>query len=640
MAATISRRTRLTSITLAAVLAAVPAVGQPTAAQADTAGVAVLGSVTVAAGETWVVPRTVHLRSLTIAVGGAVVAPAGYSLTLTVDRVETGQSLTETGGAVTQIVAGTYRGRIVLTVAEANPVAWQTLTFPFRQALYVAATGVVDAKSVRDAVSGGRVTAEAATDVRITSTGDAFNGVYLKDGDYQLVRPTISLSGNGRSDFVGYGAAVVATGADTRLVVDGATITNQGSVRTGVVADGGSNVIVKNSRIHTGDGVLPAGYQSTVDLTYMQQAPWMLGIVGNVRATNLLGVDTRASYINSKISAEGWGVLSTDTGQNGQLTAINSTIGTGGEGYGSYAIGNATERFLGSRFDVDTYAAINRGGSIYYGDSTRAAVSDLNSQLELGLSPRELAALPVRNTIVNSQRWGVMWHGAGTVDVSGGTRINTALATFLDKGQQVGITVDGSRGARLNPANGIILQMMEDDDPGPQFVNGKLVNTGVYHEPTGEPSRIDSFDVTAVHQQDAAATFADITLRGNFFNGIRGGATGKNMVLTFADSRITGVISATATRHAVDTITAADYLQLGQITNTAHPIVNNGVIVTLNGTSRWTVTGTSYLSKLTIGAAAAVTAAPGHRVSMTVDGVPTAITPGITYTGAIVVTTS
>jgi len=629
----LGRRTRLTGIILAAVLAAVPAVARPALAAPP-------GSVTVDSGETWVVPQTVQLRSLTIAPGGAVVAPAGYSLTLTVDHVETGQALTETGGAVTRILAGTYRGRIVLTVAEANPVAWQTLTFPFRQALYVGANGVVDAKSVRDAVVGGRVTAGAATDVHITSTGEAFDGVYLKDGAYSLVRPTIALSGNGRSDFVGYGAAVVATGADTRLVVDGAKISNQGSVRTGVVADGGSNVIVKNSRIHTGDGVLPAGYQSTVDLTYMQQAPWMLGIVGNVRATNLLGVDTKASYINSSISSEGWGVLSTDTGQDGQLTAINSTIGTGGEGYGSYAIGNATERFLGSRFNVDTYAAINRGGSIFYGDSTRAAVGNLNSQLDLGLSPNELAALPVRNTVINSERWGVMWHGAGTVDVSGGTQINTKRATFLDKGQQVGITVDGSRGARLNPANGILLQMMEDDDPGPQFVDGKLVNTGVYHEPVGEASKAASFDVTAAHPQDATATFSDITLRGDFYNGIRGGATGKNMVLTFDDSRITGVVSASVARHAVDTITAADYLQLGQVTNTVHPIVNNGVIVTLNGTSRWTVAGTSYLSKLIVGTGAKVTAAPGHRVSITVDGVPTAIVPGTTYTGAIVVSSS
>lgn len=47
----------------------------------------------------------------------------------------------------------------------------------------------------------------------------------------------------------------------TRLVVDGAEIDNRGAVRTGVIARGGANVIVKNSRIHTHEGVLPADYQ-------------------------------------------------------------------------------------------------------------------------------------------------------------------------------------------------------------------------------------------------------------------------------------------------------------------------------------------------------------------------------------------
>jgi len=43
------------------------------------------------------------------------------------------------------------------------------------------------------------------------------------------------------------------------------------------------------------------------------------------------------------------------------LTAVNSTLSiTGEDGYGSYAIGNATEKFLGTTFNVATYATINR----------------------------------------------------------------------------------------------------------------------------------------------------------------------------------------------------------------------------------------------------------------------------------------
>ena len=289
------------------IAAAITIVAAPGIAQATPAKGSGCGQLQVASGETTLVETTTCLRTLTIAEGGTITAPDGYSLSLTVNGVETGSALTETGGATTAIQAGTYRGRVVLTVAEANPVAWQTVTFPFRQALYVDASGLVETKSVLAAVRNGKAGDTSATDVDISSTGESFNGVYVTGTTYNLIRPEITLTGNGRSDFVGYGAAVTATGSDTTLVMDGARIDNEGVVRAGVVADGGSNVIVKNSTIHTGNGTLPEDYQATVDTTYMQQAPWMLGIIGNVRATNLVGDNTQAAYISSDISSDGWG---------------------------------------------------------------------------------------------------------------------------------------------------------------------------------------------------------------------------------------------------------------------------------------------------------------------------------------------
>ena len=637
-------RRRSRTRVIAPLLAATSLVLVPTAARAASADCPRLD---VAAGTTTVIPATMRLCSLSVPAGAMLAAPAGHSLSLTVDGVETGSALTETGGTTTAIQPGLYRGRIVLEVTDENLIPWQSLTFPFRQGLYVGVNGVDPAKSVTSAVTGGAVTATSARDIAIRSTGEAFNGVYVNGAPYTLLRPQITLQGNGRSDFVGYGAAVTATGTSTKLVLDGAQIANSGVVRTGVVATGGSNVVVKNSRISTQNGTLPTGYQSTVDLAYMEQAPWMLGIVGNVRATNLLGDNTKASYINSSISSQGWGVLSTDTGSNTRLTAINSHIATtGDEGYGSYAIGNATEQFLGSRLDVQTYAAINRGGTIHYGDSTPSAVASLNSTLGLGLTPAELAAIVPQATVINSARWGVMWHGAGSVAIDGHTQLISQRASFLDKGQAVDISVDGSQGARVVSKNGTIVQVMEDDDPGPVFVDGKLVNAGVYTEPTGTPTKVDTFDVTAAHSDDAVATFTDTSLTGDFYNGIRGnnppgpfgpGLQGKNLVLTFDGSRITGALTASTTAHNQSTITAADYQQIGVVTNTASPVVNNGVVVDLTDNSTWTVTKTSYLSKLTVSADSSVRAPKGKVLSVTVDGVPTVITPGQTYTGAITV---
>ena len=540
-----SRRLFLGAFALVAVAPAVsrlPRLLAPADAATGTAG-----QITVGSGQTYVVQQTTRVHEVSIAPGGTLAAPAGYSLTMTVNGVETGSVLTETGGTDTAIAPGTYRGDVVLTVAVATPVPWQALSFPFRQGLYISDAGPVAAS--------------------------------------------------------------------------------------------------KNSSIQAWNGVLPAGYQATVDLTYMENAPWMLSISGNVRSTVLLGEQSTAAYINSAISSEEWGVLSTDSGSDCQLIAINSTVAnTGPDGYGTYAIGNATEWILGCQFDVGTYATINRGGAVYYGDSTPDAVAQHNADLGLGLTAQELAAILARPTVVNSRRFGFMWHGAGSLDISGGTVVNSKEATFLDKGQQIAITVDGARGARLNPRNGILMQIMENDDPGPVMVDGVLLNDGVYTEPTGDPVKVDSFDVSAVHSTDATASFTDIALRGDFFNAIRGGSTamgspgGLNMALSFTRCRVAGVISATQAHHAVSTITSANWQQLGEVTNEVQPIINNGVLVTLGSGSVWSVTGACYLSKLDIAADAAVTAAGRGRVQMTVDGTVTAITPGQTYTGAIVLT--
>ncbi|MCI3279311.1 hypothetical protein [Streptomyces cylindrosporus] len=629
----ITRRSLLIAGTAATAGALLVPAGSATAAPTATGK-----QITVGSGETYELSATTRVSRLTIAEGGRITAPDGYSLSLTVDGVETGQLLTETGGTATLIQAGTYRGDVVLTVATANEVTYETLTFPFRQALYVGADGVDRDRSVLAAVLGGRLTDTLARNVSVTSTGECFDGVFVQDATYTLERPTISLTGNGRCDFAGYGAAVVGDGSATKLVVDGARISNKGVVRTGVISNDGANVVVKNSTVRCRNGVLPSDYQATVETPYMESVPWMLGLDGNVRATNLIGKNSRATYLNSTVFSETWGALSVEGGSGLKLTAVNSHVGnTGAYGYGTYAIGDATVRVLGSRFDVGSYATIIAGPAavVHYGDSTKDAVAALSTELELGLTAAELAAIPARSTVVNSGHFGYMFFGAGQLTLDGGTVVNSERATFLNKGQQTTISVDGSQGARLNPRDGIILQMIELDDPGPVNVNGKMMNVGVYTEPTTDPAKDSTFDTTAVHTTDGAATFTSIAVRGDFYNGMR---TGKNMVLTFEDSTVEGVISATKAKHRVATIDSSTYYELGIVTNTVQAAVNNGAIVRLNSGSTWTVTGTSHLTSLTLAADAAVTAPRGRTVKLTVDGTETALAAGQSYTGDLVLT--
>ncbi|MFC7260610.1 hypothetical protein [Streptomyces lutosisoli] len=627
----VTMRSRVRALIAVGSVVAAPALLAPATAHAATPAAAARRRKTVASGETWEVAAITRLDELVLEDGSVLTAPEGYSLSLTVNGVETGSVLDGTYGWTTVIAAGVYRGDVVLTPAAEHLESFAGATFHLRQAVYVGAHGVVTENSVLSGVRGGRLTDAYARSVSLTSTGEAFNGFFVAAGaSYTLEDPRIAFDGNGRLDFASYGAAVTGAGAGTRLVVDGADIDNRGAVRTGVIARDGASVIVKNSRIHTREGVLPDDYEPGFGAN-MMTVPWMLGLSGNVRATNVLGNNTTATYLNSRVSSEAWGVLSTDSVRNSVLATVNCTVTiTGDSGYGTYADGGSQQDvFLGTRFDVATFAAISTGGSVAFADSTREAVAALNTAADLRLSERELAAIDPRPSVVSSRGFGVMWHSGdgGRVEISGGTRFTTAETMFLDKGKQMSIVVDGSQGARLHAGNGVLVQIMETDDPGSM--------TGVYTEPTGDPARNTGFDTTTEHTADATASFTDISLTGDFYNAMR---TGKNLISTFRRSRVEGVISSSTSRHAVATITSAEWQQINHVTNTPTPAINNGVIVKLGAGSVWTVTGTSYLTKLVVDADASVLAPPGKSLTLTVDGTDTTLTPGTTYTGALTLT--
>ena len=103
----------------------------------------------------------------------------------------------------------------------------------------------------------------------------------------------------------------------------------------------------------------------------------------------------------------------------------------------------------------------------------------------------------------------------------------------------------------------------------------------------------------------------------------------RNLGLTFENATITGVISAAKALHRVEKVSKENCEELGEVINTAQPVVNNGVIVVLKPGAVWNVTGTSYLSSLTIEEGATLSG------QITVNGQTVAAG---TYTGAITVT--
>jgi hypothetical protein len=517
--------------------------------------------------------------------------------------------------------------------------------YQYRQALYLDVKGVDYDKSVLAAVRGKKPAGFEFGDIEIksvgtlykdaTSTGGTgFNGIYIAGGDYKLKNVKIDFFGDGRSDFMGYGSAIVATGKDTKLVLDKVNINTQGVVRAGLIVKDGSKVIVKNSNITVKNGVLPNGYVATMDTSQMRSTLWISGMTGNVRATSLMGTST-ASYINSNISSEGWGILSTDGTSGAYLNAINSKlITTGSEGYGSYNDPDAHVAYYGCEFDMATFASAIGSGDVYYGDSSSETVKSLNEKFDLGLTADELKSITAKPTIINSRKYGVMWHRSGNpLKVDGGTVFNTAKTTFIVSGVPAVINMDGSKGAKIITGNGIIMQVASDDQPA------DMSSAGSYEEPTTAPKPIAGFDNSSA---DGAATanFSNIDLKGNFYNSAGWGKlTDKlNMALNLSKSSITGVISASESHHPSPKITVANLGEFHSLTDTVRPAVNNGVIVNLINGSKWTVTGTSYLTKLALDGSSSVTAPKGSSVLMTVNGNKTDIKPGQTYTGAIALT--
>ena len=551
------------------------------------------------------------------------------SVTLTVDGVER------------DLVSGTYTGHVVLTVTEKNPVEYAkgNMTHEFRQAAYIDENGLVEEKSVLAAVEGGSVSDVAADGITVVSQGEAFNGVYVAGGEYVIRNSEFDFTGDGGNDFAGYGSAVMATGEGTRLTLEDSHIRTEGVVRTTLTPANGANVIVKNSVLEANEGVLPEDYVPNTSLGYMKSVPWMLGLSGNNRATNMLGANTQETFIGSTVSTGGWGILSVDDCSAVKLTGINSRFFTTGiAGYGCYGIGNAIDRFYGCDFDVATYAAImTGGGSVYFGDSTPENIASLNEELDLQLTSEEMTVIESKGSHLKTGGSAIMIFDAagGSAEMGGSTVVEAGRAVFLTRSGVAEINVDGSEGAELHSDIGVILQMIDLDKAQRENIEVDGVTYSVYPGPWSEPyasyEEIElsaSAEPTEATSRDVVANFSNIELEGDFYNGTTGAGTVQNLQLTLDNATVDGVISASFAQHEKAELYPEDWQCIGVVENTVYPAVNNGVILTLEDGAVWNVAGESWITSLTIDEASTVNGI------VTVDGKEIALDPG-TYTGEI-----
>lgn len=592
------------------------------------------GSKSIAASETWVVSGITNLTNLTIAKGATIKAAEGYSLTMTVDNVETG------------INPGTYSGKVVLTPTK-NIFRDN---YYFRTAVAIENGKYVADKSVASAVAAGTVTDASAKDVKITSVGEKFNGIMVT-GDsrfsYSIINPVINFTGNGANDFVGYGAGIMTDGK-AEVTIENAKINNRGVVRTAIYVGGDSIAKINNSYIEVYNGKLPDGYEFSVAPGKMMEVPWMLGVTGNLRATNLTGNGT-AYYTNTYFKVQGWGALSTDNvSTTPRLYATKCTVDVTESGYGAFTLGTNISTFSNCTFNVKDYGIISQDGSSVFTDGT----------------------------VVNSQRFGAMYWGSGAkLTIDKGSVFNTKSTAIQLKGGATDIVVDN---AKLNPANGIILQMIANDDPnqmggggGPGGMPGAPGGAPGGAPQGGAPGGMPSGGGApggaggapggpggagggmpgggpggagggSAAGKDINAAFSNMTLTGDIINA---NTASSALTVTFKNATVTGAITTAKATHtlgpkgeAVDMKHPELYYLIGDVKNTYCATDDKkGVTVSLDGKSVWSVDKTSYLTELTIAADGSITSPKGSKVTMTVDGVAKEIKAG-TYKGKIVLT--
>jgi hypothetical protein len=590
-------------------------------------------------GATWVVDKTTELSSLTVPEGATIAASKGHSLTLTVDGVETA------------IQPGIYKGKVVLSVADDIPVAAGGPPGPpvsLRTALYINDGKIRPEKSVLAALKDGQVTDTEAKNISIASKSERFNGIIV-DGDskFTLSDSTINFDGMGGGDSIG--AAIVATGkADVTLNHD--TIISKGALRSDLFVSGHATVHVNDSTIEAYNGIVPEGAKGGGNPMGIG-VPWMLGLNGNVRATNVIENGT-VYYNNSHFKSQGWGVLSTDGPTHIRMYVTNSTIDNLESGYGAFTIGDCLDTFSDDTFNVVDVGLIVTG----FG-----------------------SALITDGTVINSRRFGLMMHTNdgkfGSITVNKGSQINSRSTAFEIKGRGVKIDVDD---AKIFPGNGILIEAIPGDDP---YVGGfgtkakhdavldgtpgseEVISTSAgsvasVTEAPGAPGatpipgatseapasmdggfgKADLNDSGGKMSGPVIATFKDVTLNGDIVNArtFQGG-----MEIALEKASLTGAITtANAVLAAHQTPTGGPtkeiYYMMGEVKNIYAPTNEHyGLKVSVDGASKWTVDQTSYLTEFNVAEGATVSAPKGFSLTMTVNGAETPVKAG-SYAGKIV----
>ena len=591
---------------------------------------------------TWLITETVRYTKLHICERAVLKSPEGTFLTLTVN------------GVGRDIKPGTYQGDVVLSVTNAYAMGPHGLmkanqiSRDFHTAVVLEDGKVAEDKCVAALLADGSVTGEKVEGLTLYSNEECFNGI-LVTGDTECVIKdvTVGFEGFGDNDFLGVGSAVAAID-HSKVTIEDCDFTVNGVTRCAIHAGGDSHVTVRNTRVTN----------QSPDTHWLGSFTWQLGVRGSNRLVQLTD-NANVTYDNCDLKSNGWGVCSIDgTWESCRLVIKDSRMELSGprsHGYGAFCIGENEVIFDNCDVKVNGYPLMLMG-------------------------MEGLGKSTIQNSRIRGRHFGVfvVSDDNSVLDIKGSDFV-TGKSALCIKGSSTIINVEKTS---MKPGNGTIVQLMDTEESG--------MNVSAFHVPVGvEDTAMPERDLSTVSPtEDVTLNFIDCQLEGNLYNsttnirayrnneigtmgefhdtiiGIRrrpdGGADNgammepvrarhngddlrgpKNMGVNLKGSQITGIISSAgqAYREGLTRIDESNREELPNVTQWAAPTVNNGVVVSLDSGSAWTLTGTCYITGLTLADGAVLKAAGGKRLSMTVDGVETPVQSGA-YIGKIVLSVS
>ena len=460
--------------------------------------------------------------------------------------------------------------------------------YEYSAALYVTAEGIDEEKSSTERIASGAYDASSSDGIVIEDTQSGDNGIIVVDADYVISNTEINLltdaDGSDTCDFSGRGSAIAVYGSEASVTIEDSTIHTAGVATMPIFADDGATLTIKNSALQSDGGTLNADYLNTPDQALMVAPPWILGIMGTSRGSNMMGDNTTTNVIDSETSAGAWAVLSTDAGDDMYLNVYNSSLTLNnadesaaaplqaeggqisetldnpytvnyGSGYGTYVIGNAVETFAGAQINVGTYATIFTGGSATYTALEAGQTYELKNHA--GETTATYEATEDKVTEIHSDTFGFMAHqNENNITVEKGTVVDSGYATFLVKTGASNQVLTASVDDAQITNGGVLIQVMDNDDTtnggmmdadDPENTNGGSQNFKPYHT---EEAGFNT-DAASASGTVQTFTFTNGDYTGNIYNASGSdGLEGNTLNVTFGEgTTYSGAIASTAAIH-------------------------------------------------------------------------------------------